>query len=62
MDGKVHYDGNREASKIYMISSTKTYENGYLTGKKNLPPDQSKIIIKTIIIIIIIYFSTQDAF
>ena len=41
---KLQYNINREAAKIYDLSSSKIDECEYLTGEEILPFDQSRII------------------
>ena len=41
---KLQYNINREAAKIYDLSSGKIDEYEYLTGEEILPFDQSRII------------------
>ena len=43
-DQKLKYDSNREAAKISPLSSGKIHKYEYLTCKKILPSDQSRII------------------
>ena len=43
-DEKVQYNINKEAAKISALSSCKTDKHEYLTGKKILLSDQSRII------------------
>ena len=40
----MRYDTNREAAKISSLSSGKPDKYEYVTGKKILSPDQSRII------------------
>ena len=42
-DEKLKFDINREAAKISALPSSKIYKYEYLTGKKILPSDQSRI-------------------
>ena len=41
---KLQFDTNREAAKIFALSSGKIDKYEYLTGKAVLPSDQSRII------------------
>ena len=43
-DEKLHYDINRKAAEISVLSSGKIDEYEYLTGKKILPSNQQQII------------------
>ena len=42
-DEKVKYDINREAAKIWSLSSVKIDKREYLAGKEILPPNQSRV-------------------
>ena len=44
-DEKSKYDANREAAKIYALSSGKINNYEYLTGEKILPYNQKQIIL-----------------
>ena len=43
-DEKLQYDLNREAAKIFALSSGKLHKYGYLTGEDILPSNQQQII------------------
>ena len=43
-DEKLQYDINREAAKIWALSSGKTHKYEYLTGEDILPSNQQQII------------------
>ena len=43
-DEKLHYDINRKAAEISVLSSGKIDKYEYLTGKKILPSNQQQII------------------
>ena len=45
-DGKLQHGINREAAKIYLLSSRNTDEREYMTGETILPPKQHRIIIE----------------
>ena len=44
MDEKLHYDINREAAKISVLSSDKIHKYEYLTGEDILPSNRQQII------------------
>ena len=44
MDEKLHYDINREAAKISVLSSDKIHKYEYLTGEDILPLNRQQII------------------
>ena len=46
-DEKLQYDINREAAKIWALSSGKTEKCEYLTGEEILPSNQKQIIEQT---------------
>ena len=46
-DEKLQYDINREAAKIYVLSSGKLHKYEYLTGEDILPSNQQQIIKQT---------------
>ena len=46
-DKKLQYDNNSKAAKILVLSSGKIDISEFLTGKKILPYDQSRIIEQT---------------
>ena len=46
-DEKLQYDINREAAKIWALSSGKTEKCEYLTGEEILPSNQKQIIAQT---------------
>ena len=43
-DEKLQYDINREAAKIFVLSSGKTDKYEYVTGEEILPSNQQQII------------------
>ena len=43
-DEKLQYDINREAAKIFALSSGKLHKYEYLTGEDILPSNQQQII------------------
>ena len=47
MNEKPQYDINKEAAKMYALSSGKLHKYEYLTGEDILPPNQQQIIEQT---------------
>ena len=52
-DEKLQYDINREAAKIWALSSGKTHKYEYLTGEDILPSSQQQIIVKLDLLILL---------